>query len=122
MSEILPFHPLANVFPLIDGREFDDLVADIRANGLIEPIVVFEGMVLDGRNRMRACIAAGVPYVIEPFAGTDPVAFVVSVDLRRRHMTERQRAMVAARLANLGDGQRADLKVRSANWRTSDHE
>ena len=44
----LKFHPLADIFPLIEGAEFDELIADIKANGLLEPIVVHEEMILDG--------------------------------------------------------------------------
>jgi hypothetical protein len=55
----LRIHPLAETFPPMTGAEFDVLAADIRANGLINPITLFEGMVLDGRNRLRACEAAG---------------------------------------------------------------
>jgi hypothetical protein len=52
---VLEFHPLANIFPLIEGKDFADLVDDIRLNGLHEPIVLYRGQILDGRNRYCAC-------------------------------------------------------------------
>jgi N6-adenosine-specific RNA methylase IME4 len=102
----LPFHPLANLFPLIDGAEFAALVASIRANGLRDPIVVHDGMIIDGRNRQRACEAAEVDCVYQPLASdADPLQFVLDKNLHRRHLNESQRAYVAAKLANLKDGQ-----------------
>ena len=102
MSDELRFHPFADIFPLMEGTEFDELVADIKEHELREPIVVHEDMVLDGRNRHRACLAAGVEPTFAPFLGDDPLAFVISANLRRRHLTESQRAMVAAKLASFG--------------------
>jgi N6-adenosine-specific RNA methylase IME4 len=99
--DAIPFHPLADIFPLMEGEAFDNLVASIKANGLREPIVLFQNKILDGRNRDRACTAAGVDPVYAPFRGGDPVAFVVDANLHRRHLSESQRAMVAARLAAL---------------------
>lgn len=112
MVELLEFHPLANLFPLMTGTGFDDLVSDVRAKGIQEPIVLFEGRILDGRNRYRAAAAAGsLPAKSRFFdAASDgsPLAFVLSKNLHRRHLTTSQRALVAARLAQLGRGRPSD--------------
>jgi N6-adenosine-specific RNA methylase IME4 len=106
----LTFSPLANIFPLMEGQEFDDLVADIKAHGLHEPVVIFRGQILDGRNRYRACVAAGIEWQSIPYIGDDPLAYVISLNLKRRHLNESQRAMVAAKLATLklGDNQHSE--------------
>jgi N6-adenosine-specific RNA methylase IME4 len=108
-AEAVGFHALANLFPLIEGAEFDELVADVGAHGVQEPAWVYQGQILDGRNRYRAAQAAGVPCPTRSYEGDDPIGFVISMNLKRRHLSESQRAMVAAKLATLRDGQRADL-------------
>jgi hypothetical protein len=105
----LEFHPLADLFPEIDGDQFAALVEDIREHGLHEPIVLHQGKILDGRHRYRAGIAAGKELRFETYDGDDPLGYVISLNLKRRHLDESQRAMVAAKLATLRDGQRADL-------------
>ena len=67
-------HPYADILPLLEGEAFDALVADIKANGLLEPITIYEGMILDGRNRLRACEAAGVEPRFVDYDGDDPLA------------------------------------------------
>ena len=74
----LEFHPLADLFPLLEGQDFAELVDDIREHGLHEPIVVYEDKILDGRNRYRACLAAGIDPTFTAYTGDDPVAYVVS--------------------------------------------
>jgi N6-adenosine-specific RNA methylase IME4 len=110
---MIEFHPIANVFPLIEGAEFKALVEDIREHGIIEPVWLYQNRILDGRNRYRAYLAAFPGTDEDPphreYLGGKPVEFVVSLNLKRRHLDTSQRAMVAARLANLKDGQRADL-------------
>ena len=98
------FHEIANIFPVIGGREFDELTADIKAKGLQNPVVLFDGKILDGRNRYRACLAAGVEPEFTEYAGADAVGYVVSLNLHRRHLTESQRGMVAAKLEQFTHG------------------
>lgn len=99
-----PEHPAAALFPRLAGADLDALAADIAANGLLGPVVLLDGAVLDGRNRLAACALAGVEPLFTEYVGDDPVSWVVSQNLHRRHLSESQRAMVAARLAKLPRG------------------
>jgi len=98
------FHPLANIFPLIDGQAYKDLLADILAHGVHEPVWLYEGKILDGRNRYRAATAMRVECPVREYTGDDATGFVLSLNLHRRHLSESQRAMVAAKLANIKNG------------------
>jgi hypothetical protein len=91
-------HPLAEYFPVIQGEEFDKLVEDIKKNGQIEPIKTYKGEILDGINRYRACKVAGVEPMFEEWVGDDPLTYVVSVNIRRRHMDKGQRALLATEM------------------------
>ncbi len=104
-------HPVAAIFPLMVGHEFHALVADIRVNDLREPITLHpDGSILDGRNRYRACPMAKVePKFIQWDEQGSEQDFVISKNLARRHMSESQRAMVAAKLADMPQGARSDL-------------
>lgn len=93
----MKFHQIADIFPLIEGEEFDKLVEDVRANGLLEPIWLHpDGSIIDGRNRYRACIKAGVAPRTRTWTGSGSlVEFVLSMNLHRRHLTASQKACVA---------------------------
>lgn len=124
---MLKFHPYADLFPLIEGEQFSELVADLKANDLREKIVVLGLEVLDGRNRYRGCLAAGLiddddgpdraKYFTRfvPAVDGDPLAFVISKNLKRRHLDDSQRAMVAARLATMSQGRPSSDPAKPAN-------
>jgi hypothetical protein len=95
----IPACPEAEIFPVVDGDALQALADDIRTHGLREPIVLLGDNVLDGRSRLEACRLAGVEPRFESWDGQGtPLDFVVSRNLRRRHLDESQRAEVAARL------------------------
>lgn len=100
MNEI-QYHPIANIFPLLPDSEIQALAKDIKENGLLNKIVLYHDKILDGRNRYRACVSAGVEPVFDDYKGDDALQYVISLNLHRRHLNESQRAIVAARLANL---------------------
>ena len=104
-------HPLAEIFPMMEDSELQELAADIKKVGLRAPITLFKGEILDGRNRLRACEIAGVEPKFLERSIDDPEAFVLSANLHRRHMTTGQRAMVAAKLENMAHGRSEKKEV-----------
>lgn len=86
-------HPLSAAFPSMSADDFAALVQDVKANGQRDPIVLLDGMVLDGWHRYRACAEIGIkPQTFTFPQDKDPVAFVLSHNLHRRHLTPSQRA------------------------------
>lgn len=102
----MQYHELANIFPMMSDSEISELSRDIAENGQQESIIIYQGKILDGRNRYQACQKAGIQPAYEDYEGEDPLSFVISLNLRRRHLSESQRAMVAQSVANLGHGER----------------
>lgn len=87
------------MFPLMEGVEFDALVEDIRQNGVIEPVWLYQDRVLDGRNRVRDCEQLGIEPPTRVWTGDgSPLAFVVSTNLKRRHLSDSQRAAITVEL------------------------
>lgn len=100
-----PVHPLAALFPMMAEDELAELAEDIKTNGLVHPIVrgawkdddgtQFYGIV-DGRNRLAACLLGEVEPRFTELNGQDPAAFIVSANLARRNLTKGQQAMLLA--------------------------
>jgi hypothetical protein len=97
-------HPAAEAFPLMASVEFARLKEDIAKNRLLEPRVVCDGLLLDGRHRYRACLELGMEPEISEYSGPDPLGFVISKNLHRRQLNPSQRALVAAQVADLKQG------------------
>jgi ParB-like chromosome segregation protein Spo0J len=113
MGKLLAHHEYARLFPMLSDEEVQELADDIAKNGLRIPIVIdADDKILDGRNRAAACAIAGVEPVYEPFIGSDEdkLAFVVSCNIHRRHLTTSQRASVAAKLMPIYEEQAAKRK------------
>lgn len=101
----MKFHEVANIFPLMTDDELVQLANDIEQNGLQEPIWTYEGAIIDGRNRFRACEKVDVKPTYREWDGKGSLlSFVVSRNLHRRHLNESQRAMVAASIATMDRG------------------
>lgn len=103
----MELHLLCTLFPRMSDADFKSLCDDITLNGLIHPIITHEGMILDGGNRYRACLAVNVEPVFEEFSGGNLVDYVIAVNLHRRHMTPGQQAAIVASAQNWATAQPA---------------
>jgi hypothetical protein len=99
----LTLHPLCEIIPPCTEAEFKELKEDIKRHGLQVPIKTFEARILDGRSRHRACVELEkeghpVEFKREIFTGGNPVEYVISMNVKRRHLSASQRALIVARL------------------------
>jgi hypothetical protein len=91
-------HPIADVWPMMAEDKLHELADDIRKNGQLVPVWLYEGKILDGRNRWAACKIAGVEPKTKDYTGDEPTAFAVAMNDRRRHMNKGALAAVAVEL------------------------
>ena len=91
----IKYHEYSNFFPLMEGEELAALVTDIKEHGLLEPIVTLNGEILDGRNRYRACQEAGISPTFREYRGNGALTYVISKNVKRRHLTESQLTVLA---------------------------
>ncbi len=100
----LEAHEFSTAFPLVEGEKFDELCQSISQNGLIDRITLWNGQILDGRNRYRACLAVGLRLErkehFQVFNGNEDEALQIAVakNLHRRQLSAGEAAMVAAKL------------------------
>lgn len=105
MESEYEIHPAANIFPMMTAEEFQGLKNDIQENGQRDDAVLFKGKILDGRNRYRACRELGIEIqYCEMDECADPIGYVLSKNLHRRHLDPSQRAQCAAEVAKLKQG------------------
>jgi len=98
-TKVYLFHEISSYLPLIEGDEFNALVEDIRQFGQIEPAVLLNGTLLDGRNRYRACKQIGIELKVREWkpseaTGMSPLQYVISENIMRRHLNDAQRGEI----------------------------
>lgn len=90
----MKFHDASKLFPQMQGEDFEALKRDIKAHGQQEPIYRYEGAILDGRNRLRACKELGLdPWIddLDPKEWPSPIDLVMSENFHRRHLEAHQK-------------------------------
>jgi DNA modification methylase len=118
------WHPAACIFPMMPDEDLQALADDIVKHGLREPVVMFDGKVLDGRNRSAACAIAQVkPKTIE-FTGSasDALSFVWSKNRTRRHLSSSQAAIADAKRAELDEQYKAAIAETAKTQPKNHHE
>ncbi|MGI8594682.1 MAG: ParB N-terminal domain-containing protein, partial [Solirubrobacteraceae bacterium] len=93
-TQELQAHRLAKLIPPMSEQEFVELRDDISENGLQTPITLYEGQILDGRHRARACAELGIEPEMREYEGDDPRTYILSANVNRRHLTITQKALI----------------------------
>lgn len=122
MTGLLEHHPSSCLFPLMSDEEYSQLKHDIQLNGQQEPILLFDGRILDGRNRYRACLELGVTPQFRTVEETiSPVHLVVSLNLHRRHLNASQLAAISAEMLPLLEAEAKERQRKSGGNRGNQH-
>lgn len=98
------WHEYADLFPWIEGKALDEMRESVRCEGVVDPIVFLDNAILDGRNRYILARELGIEYPRVDYLGDDPLGFVIAKNLPRRHLSDQQRVMLAAKLAKMPRG------------------
>lgn len=107
------FHEVANIFPMMTDSEYDGLVEDIKKNGQIDPIWIYQGKIIDGRNRYNACQRLSIEPIVKEWDGKGSlVDFVISKNLHRRQLTATQRIQALTKADGLKEAEREAARER----------
>ena len=93
----MKIHEFANIFPLMNAKEFEELKEDIKENSLLESIITFKGKILDGRNRYNVCKELKINPTFKEYKGKNALSYVLSTNLKRRQLNDSQKAIVGLR-------------------------
>jgi hypothetical protein len=113
MKEI---HEISKTLPYIEGDKFEDFVEDIRLKGQLQPIVLYEGKILDGKNRYAACQRLGIPSKFVEYTGDDPVGHAYSLNIMQRELNAEMTAAYGVKILPLIE---IEAKKRMEKGRTS---
>jgi len=100
-GKTMQFHEYAMLLPMLSSDEKITLKKHIQENGLLNPIVLYEGKILDGRNRYEICLELGITPTTKEYSGDNPLAYVVGQNIERRHLSPSQKAAIAVKLEPL---------------------
>lgn len=92
-------HPAASMLPDLKDEEYQALVQSIRESGLQEPIVFWDGKLIDGRHRMKACLEAKrriKAVQLYNVSESQMIQWLIGHHIGRRHLDPSQRAIIAA--------------------------
>ena len=116
MTVIVKLHPVTSLFPEMSEDDFLTLKEDIREHGQMEPIwLSADGRIIDGRHRYKACRELHIEPAYSKTKYEDDATLsnvVISLNLKRRHLNESQRSMIAARLKHIYEGE-AEKRMKS---------
>jgi len=114
----LETHRYADIFPMTEGNSFENLKKDILEQGLQQTIILYEGKILDGRNRFKACKELGLEPRFEVYNGDKPLQYVISGNLHRRHLTDSQKAVIAQEVMPILEEEARKRQLRTSENRT----
>lgn len=115
----LEHHPIANIWPMMGEEQYKELKSDIEQNGCINKIWLYEGKILDGRNRYKACQELNQHVSFLEYKGDEPIQFAISLNMHRRHLTSAQKAALAVKIEPMFAAEAKKRQQAAGNFNTN---